>query len=167
MNTKITTIETPLTPKELTERLHSMTVTDFSQLHNPSPAAYYGEITSYTFNIMNVRYGPMSSFPPINGEIKEGVNKTIVYIKMDIQEHYKMSRTMYYTTLLPIGLIIMLLSFLVLGGTEYQLHGFIFSSSFIVCAILVVFLTKSSLISTKKRELNNFAAKINGKIISV
>lgn len=166
MNTKITTIETPLTPKELTEKLQSMTVTDFSQLHHPTPAAYYGEITAYTFNIMNVRYGPMSSFPPIKGEIKEGVNKTIVNIKMDIQEHYKMSRTMYYTTLLPIGLIVMLLSFLVLGGTEYQLQGFIFSGSFIACAILVVLLTKSSLISTKKRELNNFASKINGKIIS-
>ncbi|NUM50684.1 MAG: hypothetical protein HUU48_06160 [Flavobacteriales bacterium] len=166
MNTEITTIETTLTPKELTEKLQSMTVTDFSQLQNPSPASYYGEITSYSFNIMNVRYGPMSSFPPIRGEIQEGVNKTIIKIKMDIEENYKISRTMYYTTLLPIGIIVMLLSFLVLGGTEYQLQGFIFSSSFIVCAILVVFLTKSSLVSTKKRELNNFATKINGKIIS-
>lgn len=167
MKPKLITMETSLTPKELTEKLRSFTVTDFSQLHHSPHTAYYGEITSYTFDIMNVRYGPMSSFPPIRGEINEGVNKTIVNIKMDIQEHYKMSRTMYYTTLLPIGLIVMLLSFLMLGGTEYQLHGFIFSSSFIICAVLVVFLTKLSLIRTKKRELNNFAAKINGKIISV
>lgn len=166
MNSKIITIETPLTPKELTEKLRSMTVTDFSLLYNSPHAVYYGEITSYSFNIMNVHFGPMSSFPPIQGEIQEGVNKTNVKIKMEIQEHFKIARTMYYTTLLPIGLIVMLLSFLVLGGTEYQLHGFLFSSSFILCAVLVVALTKSSLISTKKKELKNFASRINGKIIS-
>lgn len=166
MNSKLITIETPLTPKELTEKLRSMTVTDFSLLYNSPHAVYYGEITSYTFNIMNVHFGPMSSFPPIQGEIQEGVNKTNVKIKMDIQEHYKVARTMYYTTLLPIGLIVMLLSFLVLGGTEYQLHGFLFSSAFIICAVLVVALTKSSLISTKKKELKNLASRINGKIIS-
>lgn len=166
MNSKIISIETPLTPKELMEKLRSMTITDFSQLHNSSHAAYYGEITSYTFDIMNVYYGPMSSVPPIQGEIQEGVNKTIVNVKMDIQEHYKITRNMYYTTLFPIGIIVMLLSALVLGGTEYQLHGFIFSGSFIACAVLAVILTKSSLISTKKRELKNFASKIGGKIIS-
>lgn len=166
MNSKIITIETPLTTKELTDKLRAMTITDFSQIHNSPHASYYGEITSYSFDIMNVRYGPMSSVPPIQGEIQEGMNKTNVNVKMDIQEHYKMSRAMYYTTLIPIGLIVMLLSFLVLGGTEYQLHGFLFSSSFIACAILAVALTKSSLISTKNRELKNFASKINGKIIS-
>ena len=166
MNSKVITIETPLTPKELTEKLRSMTVTDFSLLYNSPHAAYYGEITSYTFNIMNVHFGPMSSFPPIQGEIQEGVKKTNVKIKMEIHEHFKIVRTMYYTTLLPIGLIVMLLSFLVLGGTEYQIHGFLFSSSFIICAILVVALTKSSLITTKKKELKNLASRIGGKIIS-
>lgn len=166
MNSKIITIETPLTPKELTDKLRSMTITDFSQIHDSPHADYYGEISSYTFNIMNAHYGPMSSAPAIQGEIQEGVNKTIVKIKMDIQSHYKMTRNMYYTTLLPIGVIVLLLSFLVLGGTEYQLHGFIFSGSFIACAVLVAMLTKSSLISTKNRELKNFSSKISGKIIS-
>lgn len=166
MNSKITTIETPLTPKELIEKLRSMTITDFSQVHNSPHAAYYGEISSYIFDIKNVRYGPMNSVPSIKGEIQEGINNTIVNVKMDIESHYKLTRGMYYSTLLPIGLIVMLLSALVLGGTEYQVKGFIFSGSFIACAILVVVLTKLSLVSTKKREVQNFSLKIGGKIIS-
>jgi len=166
MNSKIIAIQTPLTPKELTEKLRAITITDFAKIQNSPLAVYYGEVTSYSFSIMNVHYGPMSSFPPIQGEIEEGADNTTVKVKMDIQEHYKIARNMYYSTLIPIGIIVMLLSFLVLGGTEYQLHGFLFSSSFIVCAFLVVALTKSSLVSTKKRELKNFASRINGKIIS-
>lgn len=166
MNSKIITIETPLTPKELTDKLRSLTITDFTQFHNSPHADYYGEITSYTFDIMNVHYGPMSSVPPIQGEIQEGVNKSIVNVKIDIQSHYKLTRNIYYSTLFPIGLIVMLLSFLALGGTEYQITSFIFSGSFIGCAILIAVLTKSSLISTKKRELKNFTSRIGGKITS-
>lgn len=166
MNSKAIIIETPLTPKELTEKLRSITITDFSQIYNAPDACYYGAINSFTFDIMNVHYGPMSSVPAIQGEIQEGVNNTIVNVKMDIQSSYKITRNMYYTTLFPIGLIVLLLSALVLGGTEYQLHGYIFSSSFMACAILVVALTKSSLVSTKNRELKNFSSRIGGRIIS-
>ncbi|MCC6720645.1 MAG: hypothetical protein IT243_00455 [Bacteroidia bacterium] len=165
MESKVITIETQLTPKELIDKLHALTITDFAQLQNSPNAVYYGEITSYSFNLMNVFYGPMSSFPPLHGDIEEGINNTQVKVNMDIKEHYKVAKTMYYTTLVPIGLIVMLLSFLVLGGTEYQLHGFLFSCSFIACAVLIVALTKSSLINTKKKELKNFATLINGKII--
>ncbi len=166
MKSKLTNIETPLSPRELSDKLRTITITDFSQLHQLPNANYYGEITSYTFDIMDVHYGPMSSVPPIQGEIQEGVNNTIVSIKMDIQSHHKLTRNMCYSTLLPIGLIVMLLSALVLGGTEYQLHGFIFSVSLIICTILVEVLTKWSLINTKKREIKNFALRIGGKIIS-
>jgi len=66
---------------------------------------------------------------------------------------------------LPIGIIVMLLSYLVLGGTPYQTHGFIFSGIFIVCAFLVVMLTKISLLSMKKRELKNIACRVDGQIM--
>lgn len=166
MNSEIISIETSLTPKELIEKLRSITITDLARLHNSPHAAYYGEITSYTFDIKNVRYGPMSPMPAMQGEIREGVNNTIVNIKMDIQSHHKITRNMYYSTLLPMGIIVMLLSALVLGGTEYQLQGFLFSSSFIACAFLVVALSKASLINRKKKELMDFSAIIGGKIIS-
>lgn len=166
MDSKITIIETQLTRKELMDKLHSITITDFSQLNQSPDAAYYGEINSYTFDIMNVRYGPMSSVPSIQGEIQEEEKRSIVKVKMDIQSHFIITKNMYYKTLLPIGVIVFLLSLLVLGGSKYQIHGIIFSSSFIACAIFVVILTKSSLISTKRRELQHFASKIKGKIIS-
>lgn len=164
MKTTDVTIETPLTPKELFDKLRSMTITNFSQLHEVPTADYYGEVDNFSFDIMNVHYGPMSSVPSIQGEIEEGINKTTINIKMDIERHYKLARNMYYSTLFPIGAIVLLLSFLVLGGTDYQLHGFIFSGSFMACAVLVVILTKTSLLTTKRRELKNFAAKINGII---
>lgn len=165
MNSKIISIETPLSPKDLTEKLREITITDFTRLHNSPPAVYYGEVKSHAFNIQNVQYGPMSSVPAIKGEIQEGVNKTIVSVNMDIHSQYKITRNMYYSTLFPIGLIVLLLSVLVLGGTDYQVHGFIFSGSFIGCALLGAVLTKSSLISTKRREIKNFSAQIDGKII--
>lgn len=165
MNSKKINIETPLSPKDLTEKLRKITITDFTRLHNSPPAIYYGEVTSYTFNIQNVQFGPLSSVPAIRGEIQEGVNKTIVRVDMDIQSQYKITRNMYYSTLFPIGLIVLLLSVLVLGGTDFQVHGFIFSCSFMACAVLGAVLTKSSLISTKRREIKKFSVRIDGKII--
>lgn len=165
MDSNMTIIETPLTHKEIVDKLRSMTITDFNQLYQSPGAAYYGEISSYTFDIMNVQYGPMSSVPSIQGEIQENEKRSIVKVKMDVKSHFTITRNMYYGTLFPIGIIILLLSLLVLGGTKYQIHGIIFSSSFIICAVLVVILTKTSLISTKRREIKNFASKINGKII--
>lgn len=168
MKTNIITIETKLSPEQLIDRLHNITITDLSQIYQSPGASYYGQVSSYTFDLMNVNYGPMSSIPPIQGEIK-GISpdnhQTIVKVKMDIQSHYKLSRRMYFSTLLPIGVVVMLLSFLVLGGTQYQVHGFIFSVSFIACAILAALLTKSSLINTRHREVKNFAHQIEGKII--
>ncbi|CAN5323188.1 hypothetical protein BH09BAC5_BH09BAC5_06850 [soil metagenome] len=165
MNSKTITIESTLAPGELVSKLSSMTITDFARLHSSPLAIYYGEITSHAFNIKNVRYSPMSPAPYVKGEIEEGVNNTILKVKIDINEHYKITRNMYYSTLLPIGIIVMLLSALVLGGTQYQLQGFLFSSAFIVCAVLAVVLTKYSLISMRKREVKELAARINGHIL--
>ena len=166
MNSDTITIETPLAPGALVSKLNGLTITDISRLRNSPLAAYYGEISSYAFDIKNVRYGPMSSAPNIQGEIQGGINRTIVKVKIDIKSHYKIIRGMYYSTLIPIGIIVMLLSALVLGGTEYQLQGFLFSSTFIVCGFLFVAIMKSSLVNMKKKELKEFAARIDGRIIS-
>lgn len=166
MNSKTITIDIPLTSKEVVDRLSSMTITDFASFHNSPNALYYGEIKSETFNIKNVQYGPMSSAPNIEGEIVENGNHSLVKINLDIESHYNLIRSMYFRTLIPIGLIIMLLSVLLLGGTEFQLQGIIFSSVFVVCAFLYAAIMKTSLIRMKKKEIKQFAAKVNGHIIS-
>ncbi len=160
------TVETPLTPDELEKKLHAITITDFSQLHNSSFATYYGEVKPYSFDIKNVRYGPMSHAPGIKGEVLGGVNHTTIKVKIDVEKTYKLIRNMYYSTLLPIGIIIMLLSLVTLGGTDFQIHGLLFSSAFIICAFLVVALEKSSLFNVRRRELKDFVSRIDGKIIS-
>ncbi len=165
MNSKTITIETPLAPDELVSRMRAMTVTDFAKFHDSPLAVYYGEITSHAFDIKNVRYSPMSSAPNIQGEIQEGVNNTMIKVKIDIKEIYQITRSMYYSTLLPIGIIVLLLSILVLGGTEYQLQGFLFSGFFIACPFLFVAIIKAILISIKKKELKEFTSRINGHIV--
>lgn len=166
MNSKTITIETPLTPSELVSKLKGITVEDFDMIRNAPNAVYYGDITSHSFNIRHVRYGPMSHSPYILGEIMEGVNnRTVVKIAMDIKEPYELVRKMYLGTLVPIGIIIMLLSLLVMWGTEFQWHSLLLSSSFIVVALLVVVLEKSLLISTKKKELAVFVSRIDGQIM--
>lgn len=166
MNQEFLTFETQLTPKEIEEKLQSMTITDFSQLRSSPLANYYGEVSSHSFRIKNVRYSPVSPAPEIVGEIQGGVNQTVVKLKMDIEEYYKITRAMYYSTLIPIGIIVMLLSLLVLGGTDYQIHGFLFSSAFIICAFLAVALTKSSLLNMKKREFKELVSKMDGLLLS-
>ncbi|MCZ2248713.1 MAG: hypothetical protein LC111_08140 [Bacteroidia bacterium] len=165
MNSNFSTIETLLTPKEIVEKLKSVTVTDFAQIHHSLPVSYYGDISSHSFTIKNVRYSPYSSVPPIEGEIVEGINKTLVKVKMNINEHYRLSKKMYYSTLLPIGVIILLLSALVLGGTEYQLQGYLFSGAFILVAFAIVLITKASLINMKKRGLKELTDIIDGHLI--
>lgn len=166
MNSKLITIETPFTPQELVAKLKSITITDFDQLHQSSHAVYYGEIKSHSFDIKNVRYSPMSSIPSLEGEIQEGVNNTIVKLNFDIKERYVLTKKMYYTTLIPLGVIFMLLGVLVLGGTKYQTQGLISSSIFILSAFIVVAFIKASLVNAKKREIKEFVSRIDGRIIS-
>lgn len=167
MNSKAITMETPQTPSELVSKLKELTVADFDMIRQSSDAIYYGDITSHSFNIRHVRYGPMSHAPYIKGEILEGVNsRTVVKVEMDIKEPYELVRKMYFSTLLPIGVIIMLLSVLVMWGTEFQWESLMLSSSFIVVAFIVVALEKSLLVSTKKKELKAFVSRIDGQIIS-
>lgn len=166
MNSKAITIETHQTPSELMSKLKEMTVADFDMIRQSHDAIYYGDITSHSFNIRHVRYGPMSHAPYIQGEILEGVNnRTVVKVEMDIKEPYDLVRKMYYSTLLPIGVIIMLLSILVMWGTEFQWQSLLLSSSFILVAFIVVALERVTLISTKKKELAAFVSRIDGQIV--
>jgi len=166
MNSKTITIQTPYTPKELVDKLRAITITDFDQLHSSSYAIYYGDIKSHSFDIKSVRYSPMSSVPSIEGDIEEGVNSTIVKINFNIEERYKSTRNMYYATLIPLGVIFLLLGLLVFAGTHYQMKGILSSSIFIASAFLVVAFIKVSLINVKKRELKEFVSRIDGQIIS-
>lgn len=166
MESKTILVEAPFSPKEMVDKLKSITITDFDHIHNSPHAVYYGEIKSHSFQIKNVRYSPMSSIPSIEGDIQEGINHTLVKVKFDIKEHYTLTRNMYYATLIPLGIIFMLLSLLVLGGTDYQVQGLIASSVFIVVALSVVAFMKASLISVKKREIKDFISRIDGQIIS-
>lgn len=166
MNTKAITIKTPQSPNELVSKLKEMTVTDFDMICQSHNAIYYGEITSHSFNIRHVRYGPMSHAPYIQGELLEGVNNhTVIKVKMDIKEPYELVRKTYFSTLLPIGVIIMLLSVLVMWGTEFQWQSLVLSSSFILVAFIVVALERVTLISTKKKELAAFVSRIDGQIV--
>lgn len=167
MKTQAITIETPLALNELMSKLKEVTVEDFDMIRNTPHATYYGEIDSHTFNIKHVRYGPMSHAPSIQGSVLEGADhQTTVKVTMDIDEPYQLVRKMYFGTLLPIGAIVMLLSILIMGGTDFQWQSLLLSSSFVVIAFLVVALEKAALISTKKKELKMFVSIINGHIIS-
>lgn len=166
MNTKSIIIESPMSTNELAQKLNSMTVTEFSDFQNSPGALYYGEIKTNTFNIKNVRYGPMSSAPFLEGEISGDVTHSTVTLKIDIESHYTLLRKMYFTTLIPIGIIVMLLSVLVFAGTEYQVQGFVFASAFILCAFAFVGIMKAALINMKNQEVKKFTSTINGKVIN-
>ncbi|KAA3645605.1 MAG: hypothetical protein DWP98_11240 [Bacteroidetes bacterium] len=166
MNSEAIKIEAPYTLNELVSKLKAMSVEDFDMIRNSPQADYYGDITSHSFNIKHVRYGPMSYAPSIQGDIIEGVNnRTIIKLKMEIREPFELVRKMYYGTLLPIGAIVMLLSLLVMGGTEFQWQSLILSSSFIIIAFLAVALQRKTLMSIKRKELKTFVAKIEGHLI--
>lgn len=165
MNTEKIIVETDLPATELVSKLRDVTITEFDQIHEFPQAKYYGEITSHSFDIRHVRYSPMSSTPNIEGEIIGGVNNTVLKLDMDIKSSYDFVRNTYFRTLLPIGGIVMLIALLVLWGTEFQWQGILLSSSFIVVAFLAVMLHRAALVSTKKKEINDFVETINGRII--
>lgn len=167
MNSKTVTLEVPLALNELVGKLKEISVEDFDMIRDTPQAVYYGEVTSHSFNIKHVRYGPMSHAPSLEGDITEGVNnKTIVKVKMDIKESYLMVRKTYYGVLLPIGVILMLLSLLIMGGTDLQWQSLFLSSSFIIVAILVVNLQKAALISIKKKEFNAFISILDSQVVA-
>ena len=162
MKTEIIKIKTPLNHKELLARLKAITVPDYSKIIDSPLAIYYGDITTNSFHLKHVRYIPMSIAPSLEGEIIHTFHEEIVKIKIDIQSHYRLIRKMCFTTLLPMGAIILLVSFLFLGGTKFQLHGYIFATMFIVGALVYVSIIKYVLIRTKKRDLTEFMSYIDG-----
>lgn len=166
MNTDLISIETPNALQEVIDKIRSITSPDISHAWKNPQCAYYGEVTQHSFNIKNVRYGPMSSAPNIKGEIQEQANRTIVKLDMDIKSNYTMLRNMYYSTLLPIGILVLLATLFVLGDTEYWLQGYIFSGAFIAFPFLVTWIEKSSLVNMRKKESKNLASRIGGRIVS-
>ncbi|MBZ0328638.1 MAG: hypothetical protein K8F54_13605 [Altibacter sp.] len=167
MNSKAITTEVRLSLNELVSKLKDITVEDFDMVRQSPHAVYYGEITSHFFKVKHVRYSPLSESSNIDGEIIESLNdRTIIKLNMDIKEPYVLIRKMYYSTLIPIGLIVMLLSVLVMWGTEFQWQSLLLSSSFIIVAFLAVLLYRTTLVSMKKKELKDFISRIDGKIIS-
>lgn len=157
-------IRTALAPNEVVDKLRSITITDLSQLHGPAPVSYYGEIARDRFSIRNVRFGPHSAAPSINGQIQQGLEGTVVTVEMNIREYHELTRRMYYSTLLPLGALVLLLSIAVLGGTAYQVHGYIFSFAFVLCAVAAVALSKASLLGMRKREIKRLALTVNGRV---
>ena len=166
MKTEIVNIKTSLKQDELWTKLRSITVTDFSKINELPLAIYYGSLTPNSFDLKSVRYTPMSAAPSIEGEILNSDNDVNVKLKMDIQSNYRLIRKMCFATLLPIGIVILLLSLLFLGGTKFQLHGIIFSSFFILGALVYVSIIRFVLINTKKREQKEFIATIDGHVIN-
>jgi hypothetical protein len=166
MNTQSISIETPNALQEVINIIRSITSPDISHAWKNPQSVYYGEVAQKDFDIKNVRYGPMSSAPNIRGEVQEQANGTIVKLDIDIKSHYTIVRTMYYSTMIPIGLLILMASIFVLGDTEYWLQGYIFSGAFIAFGFILAEIEKLSLINMKKKELKNFSSRIGGKILS-
>ncbi len=166
MNTKTFTITTPQSAEEIITKIGSVTVSDYSQTYKQHGTAYYGEVTHRNFDIKNMRYSPMSSAPNIQGEVQEQTNRTIVKLDIDIKSNYHLMRNMYYSTLLPIGILVLIACIFVLGDTEYWLQGYIFSGAFIACGFVVPLIEKISLAGMKKNEIKKISSIINGKIIS-
>lgn len=167
MKSEIINIKTPLNHEELLTKLNSITVTDFSKSIEFPHAIYYGSLTPNSFHLKHVRYTPMSIAPSLEGEIISAMNEEIVKITIDIQSDYVLTRKMCFTTLFPIGTLVLLFSLLFLGDTKFQLHGFIFASFFIVGALTYVSTIRYVLIRAKKRELKEFMSNINGHIVDI
>lgn len=165
MNTPFTTIETRHTPVELISRIKEMTVPDFESVPGSPHAHYYGEVGSYSFDIKHVRYGPMSAVPSIVGDIREGVNGSVIKLEFDIEEHYTMTKRMYGATLIPLSLIFILLSVLMHWGTEYQWQSLTASGSFLAMSLLIIWFAKVSLKSIRKKELGEFIEAVDGHVM--
>jgi hypothetical protein len=166
MESKKITIQTPLSPSELTGRLKSVSITDFDHLHDAPEAVYYGDIKSHSFDLKNVRYSPMSSIPSLKGDIVEGANMTVVKVDFDMAEQFNLSRKMYYATLMPLGVVFMLLTVAVMGGTEYQMEGILASLAFIMSSFVAVWLTRVSLLSARSREVKKLLTVIDGSLVA-
>jgi hypothetical protein len=108
----------------------------------------------------------MSSIPSLKGDIVEGANMTVVKVDFDMAEQFNLSRKMYYATLMPLGVVFMLLTVAVMGGTEYQMEGILASLAFIMSSFVAVWLTRVSLLSARNREVKKLLGVIDGSVVS-
>lgn len=158
MNTKKTRIiraHSDLPISKFVDKLHKVTADEFDVVGKSRKYQYYGKIDNQAFDLRNVKYGPFSSGPSIQGEFeqKSSDDDTTLTFNIDIEEDNKYANTILTLTIMVIAILVTLLS---IGN---QAHRLITPAIFGVILLFVSFyvlMIKLVLKSTRKSELNKF-----------
>jgi len=152
-----------LTISELLGKLREVTAEDFDSAKKDQNFQYYGKINGNTFDICNVKFGPYSTGPSIQGEIEETSDKkTTLKFNVDIDRHKSYANTIITLAILVIGI---LMSLFTLGGKEDSSTLFSIATIMILFPLLYLIIIKLILKSTQQDELKKFTAITRSKLI--
>lgn len=155
-------VQSDLTIAELLNKLHEVTAEDFDLAKKSRTFQYYGKINGNTFDICNVKYGPYSTCPSIQGEIEEAPDKkTFLRFNVDIDEHKNYVNTIITLAILVIGVA---MSLFALVGKEDTSVLFSITGVMILFPLLYVMMIKLILKSTQQNELKKFTAITKSKL---
>jgi hypothetical protein len=154
--------QSDLTISELLDKLREVTAEDFESAKKSRNFQYYGKINGNTFDICNVKFGPHSTGPSIQGKIEETPNKkTLLNFNVDIEEHKSYVNTIIALAVLVVGIF---MSLFTLVGSEDMFVLLSIAAVMTLFPLLYLLMVRLILKSTQKNELKKFTAITKSKL---
>lgn len=148
-------IRTELTVEQLLCRLNSITADEFHDAVKNPACIYYGKISGCEFDIRHKKYSPHSNSPGLKGKVIMADNRTLLIVKVGIQEQLAMIKRMIFPYFIFFGLLIGAVSVLL---DETRLIGPAVGGFVIVIPFLQIQFIKRTLVSMQKEEMQEFTS---------
>lgn len=150
-------IQTDMSADQLLCKLNSITTEEFHDAVKSPAYIYYGKISAREFDIRNKKFSPYSTGPGIKGEIVTTNDRTVVIIKVGIEEQMEIVKKMMFPYFIFFGLLIALFG-LTMEETRYialSVGAFVAASPFLYTAII-----RRLLQSMQREEMHQFTSLI-------
>lgn len=163
-NIKTFHAQSSLSVSELFNKLSQITTADFDTAKSSQKYHYYGEINDAKFNICNIKYGPHSSGPYVQGEVAvKPEGGTIMNFKIDIDEHKSYVNTIVALAILVVGISASLFTIM---GQQDKFTIISLATVLMIFPLLYAVFIKMLLKSTQKEELKKILTITESKLTS-
>lgn len=161
-NIKTFHAQSSLSASELFNKLSQITTAEFDTAKSSQKYQYYGEINDTKFNICNIKYGPHSSGPYVQGEVAvKPEGGTIMNFKIDIDEHKSYVNTIVALAILVVGISASLFTIM---GQQDKFTIISLATVLMTFPLLYAVLIKMLLKSTQKEELKKILTITESKL---
>lgn len=154
--------QSKLSVSELYNKLNQVIAEDFDDTKSSRKYQYYGKINGKNFDICNIKYGPYSTAPYVEGVLEDKAEGgTLITFKIDIDEQKNYVNTIITLAIFVVGIGATL--FTIMGQGD-KLMIITLAAVMIIFPLLYAAFVKMLLKSTQKDELKKILSITESKL---